>query len=103
MRWWDRELWLLSHRGLDGVETLLHVINVQSDLLTEFIYLFLKVFKPIGAFELKLILQADTLFAVLHKCIISFDAFLYVSLNASLFLFPVLLELLLKLANPCKA
>jgi hypothetical protein len=25
---WDRELWLLSHQGLHGIETLLHVIDV---------------------------------------------------------------------------
>jgi hypothetical protein len=96
----DRELWLLSHQGLHGIETLLHVIDVKCDLLTELINLFLEVFEASGAFELQLVLQADALLPVLHERIIGFDAFLYVPLDASLLLLPVFLELLLKLAYP---
>lgn len=39
----------------------------------------------------------------MHKRVVGFDAFIYVPLDPGLFLFPVLLELLLELADPHEA
>ena len=53
-----------------------------------------------ATFKFKLVLQANALLAVLHERVVGLDAFLYVPLDSSLPLFPVLLKLLLKLADP---
>ena len=96
----DGELRLVHQQG---VETLLQVVDVQGDLLAELVDLLLEVFEARGAFQLKLVLQADALLAVLHERVVGFDALLYVPLDPRLLLFPVLLELLLELADPREA
>lgn len=100
---WNRGYtWLrLSDNDLEGIHPLFNLINIQCDLLTELIDLFLQCFIPIWTpSPFQLLLQTHRL---LKRYVASLDAFLYVSLDRCLFLLPVLLKLLLKLTYPGQA